>query len=98
MTADIDNFDAPPIAATSTLARMPSSPRYKLQLRNAAEFGDVATLIALIDAGIDLNAANYAAWRGHTGAIAALLAAGAGPHARNSYGSTPHDIATREGH
>ena len=39
---------------------------------------------------------NCAAWRGRTGAIKTLLAAGADPDARNVYRATPLDIAVRE--
>ena len=87
-------------------APAPSSTDREIQLRNAAEFGDVAAIDALIHAGVDPNASNhadntalhYAAWRGRTGTIKALLAAGADPLARNSYGATPLDIAVRERH
>ena len=106
MTADIDSVDAHPIAATCPLDATPASTDRELQLRTAAEFGDVAAIDTLIDAGVDPNAGNcanntalhYAAWRGRTSAIEALLAAGADPHARNSYGASPLDIAVRERH
>ena len=104
--ASSGSVDARCIAATHALAATPSSMDRELQLRNAAERGDVAAIDALVDAGVDPNASNYAgntalhyaAWRGRAGAIAALLAAGAAPHARNSYGATPLHIAVREGH
>ena len=101
-----ESVDVRRIAATNALAATRSSMDRELQLRNAAERGDVAAIDALVDAGVDPNARNYAnnaalhyaAWRGRTSAIAALLAAGADPHARNSYGATPLDIAVRERH
>ena len=82
MTADIETVDAHLLAATRPLATTPTSTDRELQLRNAAEFGDVAAIDTLIDAGVDPNACNcadntalhYAAWRGRTGAIDALLA------------------------
>ena len=106
MTADIETVDAHLLAATSPLATTPASTDRELQLRTAVEFGDVAAIDTLIDAGIDPNACNctdntalhYAAWRGHAGAIEALLRAGADPRARNAYGATPLDIALRERH
>ena len=106
MQADIETVDPLPIAASPVPDTAPSSPDCELQLRNAAELGDVADIGALINAGVDSNAGNcadnaalhYAAWRGRTAAITTLLAAGADPLARNSYGATPYDIAVREGH
>ena len=46
----------------------------------------------------DNTALHYAAWQGRTAAIEALLAAGAEPRARNSYGAIPLDITLRERH
>ena len=98
--------DAHLLATTTPLGATPASTDLDLQLRNAAELGDVAAIDALVDAGIDPNACNcadntalhYAAWRGRTGAIEALLGTGADPCARNAYGATPLDIAVRERH
>ena len=106
MTADIETVDAHLPDATSPLAAAPASTDLELRLRTAAEFGDVAAIDTLIDAGVDPNACNcadntalhYAAWRGHASAIEALLCAGADPRARNAYGATPLDIAARERH
>ena len=87
MTADIETVDAHLPDATSPLAAAPASTDLELRLRTAAEFGDVAAIDTLIDAGVDPNACNcadntalhYAAWRGHASAIEALLCAGADP-------------------
>ena len=74
------------------------------QLRAAAESGDVEAVNALIEAGADPSAKNfagntplhYAAYSGHTKVIEALLCAGADPSAKNIYDATPLDIAIRE--
>ena len=74
------------------------------QLRAGAESGDVEAVNALIEAGADPSAENfagntplhYAAYSGHTEVIEALLCAGADPSAKNIYDATPLDIAMRE--
>ena len=104
MTADTETVDDHLPAATRPLDAAPASTDLELQLRNAAELGDVAAIDTLVDAGVDPNACNcadntalhYAASRGHAGAIETLLGAGAAPRARNAYGATPLDIAIRE--
>ena len=104
-TVDLDAVDALPVAATSTSAAAPTCTDSEMWLRIAAELGDVSTIDALINAGVDPSASNcadntalhYAAWRGHTNAIQALLVASADPHARNCYGATPFEFAVREG-
>ena len=55
MTTDIETVDAHLLAATRPLATTPTSTDRELQLRNAAEFGDVAAIDTLIDAGVDPN-------------------------------------------
>ena len=46
--------------STHALAATPSSVDRELQLRNAAERGDVTAIDALVDAGVDPNASNSA--------------------------------------
>ena len=103
----LTNFDAPFLVVHAQyidFKRSWADGHLDHQLRNAAEFGDVAAIDTLIDAGVDPNACNsadntalhHAAWRGHASAIEALLGAGVDHRARNAYGATPLDIAVRE--
>ena len=61
MSADLDTVDACPVAATSRTGAPRTSTDSKLRLRIAAELGDVSTIDALIDVGVDPNASNCAA-------------------------------------
>ena len=75
-------------------------------LQSAAYRGDIAAIIALLDAGADPNGKNtdvgtplhLAAIRGHQAAVAALLGAGADPNRKNSGGLTPLHWAAGGGH
>lgn len=92
------------IAAGMDVGKADGSPAVNTPLHWAAAFGQVSAVRELLQAGVDVDAANAkgdtplrdAAAAGHVAVVRELVSAGADPSLKNKKGSSPIDVATSD--